>query len=331
MTRVVLSIALLGFWSVCAGCGGPSMPDSNDSGVPQRDDTESEDSGEDRTSKDEAAPSDDERGRDDEAAESAPETEDTTDGIVPPDQLTAAFKKKNPGFEGQVGMRAMNAELMVVGINDPNVKDISPLARQRIGALDLSGCDIDDLSPLEGMPLMVLYLENNRRLRDIRPLRGMPLQELRLENTQVEDLGPLRGAPLVELNTIGARVKDLSPLAGSSVQMLWLSDCPVKDISPLRKTSLISLTLENTPVDDISPFAGHSIQRLHIAGTEVTDLTPVGQMRLTRLIFTPSKIKKGIDVVRKMPIGQLGTSFADVERRLLPSEFWKMYDEGKLD
>lgn len=328
MLRIALSIALLGFWSVCTGCGGPSTPESDNSSVSQNGDTPAADSADDGTPSDETAPADDGRENDDREKESTPERDDATDEIVPLDQLTAAFKKKNPGFEGEVGMRALNAELMAVGINDPHVKDISPLARQRIGALDLSGCDIDDLSPLKGMPLMALYLENNRRLRDLSPLRGMPLQELYLENTQVEDLSPLRGAPLVKLNAVGARVKDVSPLADSTVQMLWLTGCPVKDISPLRKTSLVSLTLENTSVDDISPFAGHSIQRLHIAGTDVTDLTPVAQMRLTRLIFTPSKIKKGIDVVRQLPIGELGTNF---DNRMPPSVFWEMYDEGKLD
>ncbi|MCH5375765.1 MAG: hypothetical protein JJ992_17475, partial [Planctomycetes bacterium] len=72
----------------------------------------------------------------------------------------------------------------------------------------------------------------------------------------------------------------------------------------------------------------HSLQRLHIAGTKVTDLSPVARMQLTRLIFTPSRIEKGIDAVRNCEsIGEIGTTF---DNRMAPADFWKLYDKGKL-
>ncbi len=325
MTRVVLLIVLLCFWSVCIGCSQPSTSRPTEPGTPQDEGSTETESSEGQA---EIDADDTEQADADESSEQEPEAEEEAKPIHAPDQLAEALKEKNPGFSGQLQMQPINAELLALGINDPKVKDISPLARQRIGVLDLSNCDLEDLSPLEGMPLMELYLENNHRLSDISPLRGMPLRKLYLSNTRIENLGPLRGAPLMELNALGAQVNDLSPLEGSPIQMLWLTDCPVKDISPLRKSPLVSLTLENTKVDDISPLADHPIQRLHIGGAEVTDLTPVGRMRLTRLIFTPSKIKKGIDVVRPMPIGELGTNF---DSRMPPTAFWEMYDEGKFD
>jgi hypothetical protein len=257
------------------------------------------------------------------------ETPDGPEPIRTPEQLTAALKKKNPQFGGQVHMRPISPELLAVGIQDGNLRDISPLARQRIGVLDLSRCDITDLSPLEGLPIMELYLEENERLSDLAALRGMPLQKLYLSNTRVENLGPLRGAPLQELNAVGTQIRDLTPLESCPITMMWLTDCPVKDISPLKRVPLVSLTLENTEVADISPLAGHPIQRLHIGRAEVTDLTPVGQMQLHRLIFTPSKIKRGIDVVRNSPtLQELGTNF---DNRMPPPTFWALYDEGKLE
>jgi hypothetical protein len=70
------------------------------------------------------------------------------------------------------------------------------------------------------------------------------------------------------------------------------------------------------------------MQRLHIAGTEVTDLTPVGTMQLTRLIFTPGKIKQGIDMVRTMDsLQELGTTF---DNRMPPQTFWELFDKGEL-
>lgn len=251
------------------------------------------------------------------------------DRVVTPEQLVDALRRKNPGFdEANIAMRPISADLLEMAINDPAVKDISPLKKQRIAKLDLRFCDLTDLSPLEGMPISELYLEDNKRLSDLTPLRGMPLHKLYLSNTAVENLTPLRGAPLMELNAVGARIKDLSPLVESPLQMLWLTDCPVTDLTPLKKVPLVSLTLENTPVEDISPLADTALQRLHIGGTKVKDLTPVGQMRLSRLIFTPERIEKGIEEVRNCEsIGEIGSDF---EHRLTPDEFWTLYDEGKL-
>ncbi len=244
------------------------------------------------------------------------------------DQLIDALRQSNPGFDGEnIDIQPISADLLQLAINDPAVKDISPLRRQRIAILDLRFCDVVDLSHLENMPISQLYLEDNRRLYDLRPLRGMPLHKLYLANTEVESLAPLRGAPLMELNAVGTRIKDLSPLVESPLQLLWLSDCPVTDLSPLNKLGLVSLTLENTPVDDIGPLAGSRLQRLHIGGTKVTDLTPVGQMQLHRLIFTPSRIERGLDAVRNSKtIREIGTDF---DQRMPPEQFWRLFDAGE--
>lgn len=252
--------------------------------------------------------------------------------IASPEQLAEALKEKNPGFSGQMQMEPISADLLALAVNDPNLKDISPLARQRIGVLDLSKCDIADASPLAGLPLVELYLEDNQRLADISALRGVPLRKLYLSRTRVENLGPLRGAPLEDLNLLGTPVKDLSPLAECPIKMLWLTGCPVADISPLRRVPLVSLTLQDTKVSDLSPLEGHPLQRLHIGGAEVADLTPLGSSQLTRLIFTPSKITKGLDAVRKMAsLQELGTRFDDAaDDKMPPATFWELYDKGEL-
>jgi hypothetical protein len=328
-------IALIIFIALfCPGCGQPSGAPSGSSGGVQP-------TSSDASTHPDAAPpapvasesdsnqaSDSERlaGGDREPANRPSET------IAAPEQLAVVLKEKNPGFSGELRMEPISADLLALVINDPNLKDISPLARQRIGALDLSKCDIADLSPLEGLPLAQLALEDNQRLADISALRGMPLQKLYLSRTRVENLGPLRGAPLEDLNLLGARVSDLSPLAECPIKMLWLTGCPVADISPLRRVPLVSLTLQDTRVTDLSPLEGHPLQRLHIGGTEVTDLTPLGSLQLTRLIFTPGKIKTGLDVVRKMTsLQELGTRFDDsADDKMPPATFWELYDKGEL-
>ena len=57
------------------------------------------------------------------------------------------------------------------------------------------------------------------------------------------------------------------------------------------------------------------------------DLTPLLDVPLTRLIFTPSKIKKGIPEVREKmtTLREVGVEF---ETKMNPFEFWRLYDEG---
>ena len=249
--------------------------------------------------------------------------------ITTEEELKAALKEKNPDFQGEVVVDANNGGIYAVEIHDPAVEDIGPLAGLPLRVLDLARCHVADISPLKGAPLMELYLEETG-VEDISTLKGMPLVKLYLSNTKVSDIGPLKGARLKELNLVGTKVADLSPLEGMGLEMLWLTGCPVSDIGPLQSVRLVSVTLADTKVSDISPLKGHpTLQRLHIAGTEVTDLSPLQWMKLTRLIFTPNRIKKGIEHARQLQgLGEIGTEF---EGRMPPAQFWPLYDAGKFN
>jgi hypothetical protein len=62
---------------------------------------------------------------------------------------------------------------------------------------------------------------------------------------------------------------------------------------------------------------------LHIGETPVEDLTPLKGMHLTRLVFTPANIKKGLDVAKSLPLSEIGTKFEDAEKDLTsPEVFW---------
>jgi len=216
---------------------------------------------------------------------------------------------------------------VAVALAKTDVHNIGPLAEiEGLVVLDLAKTDVRDLAPLSGKPIRELYLEETE-VEDIGPLEGVPLEKLYLSHTKVKDLGPLKGAPLAELNIVGTQVSDLSPLEGSWVKMLWFSECPVTDISPLSKVPLVSVTMENTPVSDLSPLERHpSLRRLHIGRTQVTDLTPIKWLKLTRLIFTPARIEKGIGFARDMEtLREIGPSF---EQRMPPPQFWRMYEAG---
>jgi Leucine-rich repeat (LRR) protein len=131
-----------------------------------------------------------------------------------------------------------------------------------------------------------------------------------------------------------SRVSDLAPLAKvPQLRELWLTACPVTDIGPLKDVPLlVSLTVAETSVSDLSPLTNHPLERLHIAKTRVTDLSVLRTLRLTRLVFTPERIRTGIELAREMPtLRELDTEFPVPGRRPLPPRiFWELYDAGQL-
>lgn len=291
------------------------------------------------------------------AEEVAPESTVPTDSPVTPEQLEAAIKEKNPKFTGEVLTQMGPKGIAAVGINDPAIEDISPLAGLPLYVVDLHDCHISDLSALEGMklgrvdlsntgvsdisvlagmPLETAYL-NKTRVTDSSPLAGAPLMDVDFSDTPLENVDGLKGAPMTSLYLVNTKVKSVEPLRGGRLQSVWLNNAPLDDCSPLASNPLVSVTLAGTKVSDISCFKGHpTLQRLHIAETAVTDLTPLQSMNgLTRLIFTPNRIKTGIEYARRMPsIQEIDTAFGtpgDDNKMFPPNVFWQMYDEGKFD
>lgn len=248
--------------------------------------------------------------------------------LANPEILHQKLKAKNPGYNGQAQFVNDPAVGLIGDFNGTVVTDLSPLKGIPFGALDLKGQPVSNLEPLRGMPLKLLGLEETKVV-DLKPLTGMKIEKLYLSNTAVSNLKPLAGMPLQELQLVGTKVKDLGPLRGAPLQALWLNGTPVADISSLAGCPLITLTLQGTKVSDLGPLSKMlTLQRLHIGETPVSDLAPLRELRLTRLIFTPSKITQGLDVARNMKsLTELGTT---LETKMAPAQFWTLYDQGKL-
>ena len=91
---------------------------------------------------------------------------------------------------------------------------------------------------------------------------------------------------------------------------------------------MVSLTIHRTLVEDLSfvrklPL----IQRLHIGETLISDLTPLRGLNLTRLVFTPSQIEKGMTIVEGLSnLKEIGTQFDDKGKDLMPPDaFWAQF------
>lgn len=236
--------------------------------------------------------------------------------------LHTEIKHYNPSYEGGGQLSIENGVPIAVVLAGQKVDNLRALEGIPLQALDISDTGVADLSPLKGLPLRQLMIERTK-VSDLSPLRGMKLEMFYASGAPIKDTAPLKGMPLAEVNLVGTQVSDLSGLAESPIAMLWLTDCPVEDIKPLRSVPIVSLTLHRTRVKDLSPLSGTALQRLHIGETPVEDLTPLKGMRLTRLVFTPGNIKKGMDVARELPVQEIGTRFEDEAKDLVPpAVFW---------
>ena len=122
-------------------------------------------------------------------------------------QIEAVRKKLmelNPGFDGKVtGADGVATPQMKNGTVDQirfdadNVTDVSPvralpdLTGLQCGGSGRTNCKLNDLSPLQGMPLTNLVCSGTN-VSDLSPLLGMKLTNLRCGFTRVADLSPLR-------------------------------------------------------------------------------------------------------------------------------------------
>jgi internalin A len=245
-----------------------------------------------------------------------------------PERVDRALLETNPDYQGEGLCQIQEGRVVALQLSGTTITDLSALKEMGVRVLDLRGMAIADLEQLRGLDLSELYLEETD-VRDLTPLVGMRLRQVYLSNTYVTDLTPLEGMPLEQLNLVGTDVEDLKPLEGMPLAFLWLNETPVSDVSPLAGCPrLMSLTLHRTQVSDLSPLSDLGLKRLHIGETPVTDLTPLRGLALTRLIFTPSRIQKGLEIVREMEsLEELGTTF---ENRMPPEVFWHLYDTGGL-
>ncbi|MES2923010.1 MAG: protein kinase [Verrucomicrobiota bacterium] len=98
---------------------------------------------------------------------------------------------------------------------------------------------------------------NERNIDDLTPLVGLPVSELNARGTPITDLGPLRGLSLHGLYLVNTPVSDLSPLKDLPLLNLGLANTRVTDLSALRDMKLRTLCLDrNSQEIDLAPLAG---------------------------------------------------------------------------
>lgn len=161
---------------------------------------------------------------------------------------------------------------------------------------------------------------------DISPLYGMPLHELNLQDTKVADLSPIREChTLRKLNLSGTPVANLSDINTVNLKELFVGGTQVTDLRPISHLRLDSLSVAETDIQDLSPLTNMQLEALYIQNSGVTDLTHVSHMTPRYFGFSEYLLPegpKGTDIVR-------GWTNCTINMYSYSHVFWKEYEERK--
>ena len=250
-------------------------------------------------------------------------------GLSSIQKVQSILVRANPNYQGQGKFHQDNGVIVAAELPNCGLRDLSPLRNLKLQALDLSGNPVREIRHLKDMPLRTLFLENTQ-VENLRDLKNAKLMELRLNNSPIQTLQGLEGQPLENLYAVGTQITEVSPIRSSNLKQLWLSESPVSDVSGLAGLPLVSLTLHRTLVEDLNFVRQLPVlQRLHIGDTLIEDLTPLAGLNLTRLVFTPSRIKRGLNVARSLyGLREIGTTFDNSGRDISsPEVFWAKFSQ----
>lgn len=197
-----------------------------------------------------------------------------------PEQLDAELKAKNPELTGRGNYIMYGDTIGEAGLMRRSLTDLSPLEGLPLSVLWCNGNPVENIGSLAGMPLQLLGL-NRTKVADITPLASLPLRVLHLNFTSVAELEPLAKAARLESLWIGrSPVDNLEPLRDMPLRELICFGTSVSDLTPLRGMPLQVLDANFTKVEDLSPLRGHPLRVLRLAKTPVTDLSPLSGMPL---------------------------------------------------
>ena len=245
--------------------------------------------------------------------------------------VVAELKVRNPDFDGRATPTVENGVVTGLDFLTDDVRDVAPV-RALAGLKSLRCCGSQpgkgrlwNLAPLKGMRLTTLSCYNNTLVDDLSPLQGMPLQELWCGYTGVTDLSPLKGTPLAVLWFQCTTVSDISPVKGMPLTVLCCGGTQVSDLSPLRGAALTKLYCDNSLVSDLSPLKGMPLTALwcfnwHL-NAQASDLSPLKGMPLKEL-RCDFKPERDAEILRSI------TTLETINEKPA-KEFWKEVDEKK--
>ncbi len=199
-----------------------------------------------------------------------------------------------------------------VNLSGLGINDLAPLQGMPLRRLDLRGNQITDLWPLADCPLVRLDISANP-VRDLTPLRGMELAELYADRCRIRELEPLADCPLVELSVSANRVTSLAPLQGMPLRQLVVGYNRVTDLAPLAGAAIDRLgVMGNRELASLAPLQGMPLVQFDCSRTAVSDLGPLAGAPLHLLHFGQTPVSD-LAPLAKMPLRYLSLEYCRVE------------------
>ncbi len=209
--------------------------------------------------------------------------------------------------------------------------DLRPLHDLKLEKLTISSDSVTDFSPLRGMPIERLYLNNCSKLTDISPLTELPLRELYLDGCQnLTDVAALAEISTLEMVTVPFHSRNVEALRklpnlkrvgfrlfngipDTTVTEFWeaydwVSKLQESGIRPQGMHRLDSglwdLNLTGANVSNLGMLRGMPIGSLSLWKTQVTDLSVLKGMPLHYLELSHTPIAD-LEPLRDMPLKNL--------------------------
>ena len=201
---------------------------------------------------------------------------------------------------------------LIVNIEHLGIQDLSPLQGIPLHELHCANNQIATLQPLCGNQELTWLSCPNNRIRSLEPLHGMRLQFLDCSDNRIDCLRPLTGMKLTRLLCAKNRISSLEPLRGMPLTGLMCSHNRITDLGPLQGMELQGLSFENNLVTSLSPLRGMPFSRLTCSWNQITDLAPLRGNGLLSLRCNGNRITS-LESLRKMPLRYLNCSWNKIQ------------------
>ncbi len=257
-----------------------------------------------------------------------------------PESLIAAMKAGNSDYNGGGSVKMENGQITYARfLATPGITNIAPLKGLSLNYLNLGGnMDIADYSPIAGMPLRELLLENCKSFdNSCMPLLApLPLERLNLYSTPVRnisvlkgkrlsvllvsnigDLEPLRGMPLEELHvSSSASITDLAPLKGMPLKKLFLSYmAKLSDVAAVGSlVALEEFQLDEAPAEDFACLSKlHALEILDLHKTRIASLSALKKLFALKKLNISNTLVTDLEPLRDKKLEWLACEIANIK------------------
>ena len=270
-----------------------------------------------------------------------------------------ALKDDNPGWEGNEEQIRLTTYNLIHGKNETQglllgdsyitqfglqlsgqkLKNLKTLEKLPLTLLTLEDTGINEISALQKLPLIRLWLIKNKHLEDISGIRGNKVLYLGFEDNPklknfetVGSLSNLRSFSSVrqyglskidflsELKNLedvmltDAMVYDITPLKDKPICRITIEKCKVNNLNILKNLPLKTVVLMKLAVDRIDCLKGKKLEVVWIIDLPVSDISVFKEMPLRNLVVRNAPVKD-ISSLKGMPIMSLslrGTKVSDL-------------------